>query len=134
MGPHSPPVRSRRARQSAPFLDIDADEPPRQPSSQTTLAPERASEWSFLTKHAHVLICLEENPQTRIRALALRIGMSPRAVLRILDDLEEAQYITRRRERRGTRYEVHRQQKRQCPVVGDLNVHELLRLIHGGAL
>lgn len=87
--------------------------------------------WSFLTKHAHVLICLERDPQIRIRDLAARIGLSPRVAMRILDDLEGAQHITRRRDRRGTRYEVHHHQSRPCPVVGEMNIAALIQLIRG---
>jgi DNA-binding transcriptional ArsR family regulator len=88
--------------------------------------------WSFLSKHAHVLVCLQENPQIRIRALATKVGLSPRAVLRTLDDLESANYITRLRDRRGSRYEVHTRQARSCPVVGALHIEDLVQLIAKG--
>jgi hypothetical protein len=124
----------RRARQAAA---------PRHPAvahATTEAAPrrsgalERALPWSFLTKHAHVLICLEDNPESRLRALAARVGLSTRAVLRILDDLEGAGHITRRRDPRGTCYEVHRQQSRRCPVAGNIHIDELLQLIRGDRL
>ena len=62
--------------------------------------------WTFLTNHAHVLLCLAAAPGLRVRAIADRVGISERAVLRILHDLVEAGYVERERTGRRTRYEV----------------------------
>jgi hypothetical protein len=136
MNPHTPPTNRRQARQltaQRPVPDAGSGElATTADARRASSGRERASEWTFLTKHAHVLICLEDDPKCRIRALAVRIGMSPRAVLRILDDLERAKCITRRRDRRGTQYEVHGQKSRECPVGGAVHITELLQLIREG--
>lgn len=129
MRPHSPLSQAHRTQLPDPSPCITAGDgaQPEEPCASTSVL------WSFLSKHAHVLVCLEADPQIRIRALATKVGLSPRAVLRTLDDLERAQYITRRRDRRGSRYEVHTRQARRCPVIGDLNIAALVQLIHGEA-
>ncbi|MZH46882.1 MAG: ArsR family transcriptional regulator, partial [Nitrospinae bacterium] len=34
------------------------------------------SSWTFLTNHAHVLMCLAKNPSKRIRDLAVEVGIT----------------------------------------------------------
>ena len=65
------------------------------------------AEWTFLTNHSHVLICIHEDPSIRTRDIAVRVGITERAVQRIISDLCEAGYVTRKREGRRNRYAVH---------------------------
>lgn len=60
--------------------------------------------WTFLTNHGHVLLCLAATPDLRVRDMAERVGITERATLRILSELEAAGYLARRREGRRTRY------------------------------
>lgn len=46
--------------------------------------------WTFLTNHARVRFCLADDPALRLREAADRIGITERAVQRIVSDLEEA--------------------------------------------
>lgn len=62
--------------------------------------------WTFLTNHAHVLLCVASEPQIRIRDLADRVGITERAVQRIIFDLEEAGYLAHEREGRRNIYRV----------------------------
>ncbi len=66
--------------------------------------------WTFLSNHAHVLVCLARDPKSRLRDVADRVGITERAVQRIVAELEEAGYITRTREGRQNRYQIHRNQ------------------------
>ncbi|MCF2527193.1 helix-turn-helix transcriptional regulator [Yinghuangia soli] len=63
-------------------------------------------EWTFLTSHARVLVHVARNPQARIRDIADACLLSIRAVQLILDDLEEAGYLTRQRTGRHNTYRV----------------------------
>lgn len=53
----------------------------------TLAGGETAATWTFLTNHSHVLICLAEDPTLRLRDLADRVGITERAVQRIVTDL-----------------------------------------------
>jgi len=75
------------------------------PGLSTPLPP--AQGWTFLTNHAHVLLCLAANPEIRLRDVALRVGITERAVQRIVTDLEAAGYIEIFKEGRRNRYQVH---------------------------
>jgi len=50
---------------------------PRQPRQ-----PGPPAEWTFLTNHSHVLICLHRDPQMRLRDVAEEVGITERAVQR----------------------------------------------------
>ena len=62
--------------------------------------------WGFVTNHAYVLRCLAQEPGLTLREVAGRIGITERAVQRIVAELEEAGYLMRAREGRRNRYLV----------------------------
>ena len=64
--------------------------------------------WTFLSNHAHVLICLAQEPALRIQDLADRVEITYRAVQRILNDLEAAGYISRSRRQEDARSNEYR--------------------------
>lgn len=64
------------------------------------------STWNFLTNHAHVLLCVWEDPEARVRDIATRVGITERAVQRILQELESDGYLVRERVGRRNRYRV----------------------------
>ena len=53
-------------------------------------APSSSASWTFLTNHAHVLLSLVERPGATMRDVAVRVGITERAVQRIVSELEEA--------------------------------------------
>jgi DNA-binding Lrp family transcriptional regulator len=87
------------------------------------------AEWTFLTNHAHVLVCITEDPNTRLRDLAERVEISERAVKRIVADLEHTGYISRKRFGRRNQYEVHLEQTIRTPVTHGLEIGALLALL-----
>lgn len=64
------------------------------------------SHWTFFTNHAHVLYCLAREPHARMRDVALQVGITERAVQRIVHDLEEAGYLTKQRDGRQNHYQI----------------------------
>ena len=81
--------------------------------------------WRFVTNHAHVLQCVAANPATRVRDIAATVGITERTTAAILNDLEEAGYLTRSRDGRRNVYEVHEELPLRHPshrhhTVGDL--------------
>ncbi|MBT8044963.1 MAG: winged helix-turn-helix transcriptional regulator, partial [Verrucomicrobiae bacterium] len=57
-------------------------------------SPHKKTNWTFLTNHSHVIICLVRDPEMRVRDLATEIGITERAVLRILSELEAEKVIS----------------------------------------
>ena len=69
-------------------------------------AKSRRGEWTFLSNHAHVLVCIDRDPTIRTRDIAAAVGITERATQAIVSDLVEAGCITREREGRRNTYTV----------------------------
>lgn len=93
--------------------------------------PTGGADWTFLSNHAHVLLCIASEPEVRLRDVADRVGITERAVQRIVSDLEEGGYLSRVREGRRNRYEVHADLPLRHPVEAHREVRVLLDLILG---
>ncbi len=89
------------------------------------------SEWTFLTNHAQVLLCVVRNGNGRLtaREIAEIVGVTERAVQRILDDLENAGYISRFRDGRTNRYEIHPELPMRHPAQRGRAIRDLLELL-----
>ena len=85
--------------------------------------------WTFLTNHAHVLIVLDENSGIVLREVATRVGITERAVQRIIQDLEEGGFIHRTRVGRQNQYEVLPDQSLRHPIESHRRIGDLLNLI-----
>jgi len=64
-------------------------------------------EWTFLTRHAIALGILARNPRVTALALAGELGMTERAVRKLIAELYEAGYIKKKREGRRVRYTIN---------------------------
>ncbi|PCC68173.1 MarR family protein [Nannocystis exedens] len=93
------------------------------------IVPDSLPEWTFMTNHAHVLFCVVQEPEIRLRDVAERVGITERAVQRIVTELEESGYITRQRSGRRNVYRVHDNLPLRHPMVKHRCVGDLLQLI-----
>lgn len=91
--------------------------------------PDNNSDWTFLTNHAHVLFCLAQDSEIRLRDVADMVGITERAVQRIVTELEDAGYITRQRNGRRNSYVVHYQRPLRHQIESHRHVKDLLALI-----
>jgi predicted ArsR family transcriptional regulator len=82
--------------------------------------------WTFLTNHAHVLLCVAENPNVRLRDVAVQVGITERAAQRIVTELEEAGYLEREREGRRNTYRLNTAMPLRHPLDRDHRIGELL--------
>lgn len=85
--------------------------------------------WSFITNNGVVLALVSHTPKVTVREIALRLGITERAVLRIIADLDRAGYLTRHREGRGNRYEVNKTLPLPELGLGDVVVGDLLKVL-----
>jgi len=85
--------------------------------------------WTFLTNHAQVLLCVANSPSITAREIAAQVGITERAVQRILRDLNQAGYISHTREGRQNHYEIHADRPMRHPAQHGLAVRELLDLL-----
>ncbi|QDU92371.1 helix-turn-helix transcriptional regulator [Lignipirellula cremea] len=92
--------------------------------------PEAASSrWTFLTNHSHVLILLSRNPSIVLREVAAMVGITERAVQRIIADLEEGGFLEREKIGRQNHYRILANQNLRHPIEGHRTIGDLLELI-----
>ena len=56
------------------------------------------AEWSFLTNHARVLLCVGHDTVVRLRDIAARTGVTERAAYGIVTDLTGAGYVVKHKD------------------------------------
>ena len=84
------------------------------------------AEWTFITNHGLVLSYIARHPRSTAREIAVAVGITERAVHRMIADLSASGYITRRRSGRQNVYRInpdlglrHDSHEREV-LVGDL--------------
>lgn len=82
--------------------------------------------WTFLSNHGHVLMCIAEDADSRLRDVAERVGITERAAQSIVADLVEAGYVSRDKVGRRNTYEIHAELPLRHPVEQEHSVGELL--------
>jgi DNA-binding MarR family transcriptional regulator len=91
-------------------------------------APERAR-WTFLTNHAHVLILLSRDPSLVLREVAATVGITERAVQRIIADLEEDGFLERERIGRKNHYRILVKRPLRHPIEAHRTIGDLISMI-----
>jgi hypothetical protein len=81
------------------------------------------AEWSLLTNHARVLLCIAHDPGVRLRDIAARVGVTERTAYGIVTDLTEAGYVVKQKDGRRNRYQIQAHLRFagrcQCLTAGD---------------
>jgi DNA-binding MarR family transcriptional regulator len=98
-------------------------------SNLVLMAESAPPEWAFLTNQAQVLICIARDPGIRLRDIGERLGITERAVHRIVDALATAGYITRQRNGRRNHYTINRNLPMPDAIAREQNIGELLEIL-----
>jgi len=94
-----------------------------------TMIKESKPKWTFLTNHFHVLVCLSREPTSRIRDLADEVGITQRAVQRILVELVEDNAVKIKKEGRRNFYTVNFRNRLHHPLEHKHTIGELLDIL-----
>jgi DNA-binding IclR family transcriptional regulator len=94
--------------------------------------PDQPPTWTFLTNHAHVLICIAGSSDIRLSEVADQVGIGERAVHRIVHELEAAGYLTVVKEGRRNLYEIHLDRPLRHPLESHQHVRAVVAPIVGG--
>ena len=83
------------------------------------------AQWSFLTNHARVLLCIAHDPDARLRDIAAGLGITERRAYGIVNDLTDGGYVVKERNGRRNRYQIQhhlplREQANRERTIGDL--------------
>jgi len=87
--------------------------------------------WSFLTNHARVLLCIAHDPGARLRDIAASLGITERSAHGIVTDLAEAGYLIRQKDGRRNRYQIQAHLPLPEPTSRERTVGEVLALLAG---
>ena len=85
--------------------------------------------WTFLTNHAHVLVCIASDPEVRLRDVAEQVGITERAAQMLVADLEEGGYLRRERVGRRNHYHLTGRTRLRHPLERHVSIRELLDLV-----
>ena len=87
-------------------------------------------DWTFVTSHLVVLLCIAEDPDARMSEVAERVGVTERAVQRIVADLVEAGYLERTRVGRRNHYRINEELPLRHLQVQHQRLGKLLGILH----
>jgi DNA-binding IclR family transcriptional regulator len=93
------------------------------------MAATSPTSWTFLTSHSRVLLCIAQDPGSRLREIGERAGITERAAHRIVGDLADAGYVSRERHGRRNRYTINANLTLPDRVARRQRVGDLLALL-----
>ena len=85
--------------------------------------------WTLFTNHGHLLLFLAQNPFGRIRDIASEVGITERAVQRIIVELEADGYLEHIRDGRRNVYKVLSRKPLRHGIEKHRQLHDLIKLI-----
>jgi len=91
-------------------------------------------EWSFLTNHVRVLMCIANDPGIRLRDIAATMDITERTAYGIVNDLVEDGYVTKTKDGRRNVYQIRAHVPLREPSLRERTVGELLDLLVGPSI
>jgi predicted ArsR family transcriptional regulator len=88
------------------------------------------SNWTLLSNHGHVLVCLSRDSEARLRDVAADVGITERAVQKIVRDLQEGGMISVTKSGRRNCYRIHQKQNLRHELEADCTLRDLIRVIN----
>lgn len=85
--------------------------------------------WTFLTNHTHVLVVLARDPTARIRDIAEEVGITQRAVQRILAELVTEGFLRIIKHGRRNEYRINVRKRLRHPLEAGKKLEDLLQLL-----
>jgi len=90
-------------------------------------------EWTLFSNHGHVLVCLANNNQARLRDVAAEVGITERAVQNILRELQDSGMVQVSKHGRCNHYQISTRKSLRHPLEAHCTVGKLLQLLKSGA-
>ncbi len=95
----------------------------------SVMPTDAAPRWTFLTRHAQVLLCIADDPGIRLRDIGQQVGITERAAHRIVGELADAGYISRERRGRRNHYAIRPELPLPDRLARDQKVGDLLGVL-----
>jgi len=88
-------------------------------------------DWTVFSNHGHVLVCLAKNNEARLRDVASAVGITERAVQKIVRELQQGEFISISKHGRCNRYDVNTRKNLRHPLQSGCTVGLLLKALTG---
>ena len=85
--------------------------------------------WTFLSNHGQVLLCIAHDPGVRLREIGDQVGITERAAHRIVGELVDAGYIVRERKGRRNHYTITTHRTLPDPLARESRIGDLLNVL-----
>jgi len=86
-------------------------------------------DWTFFSNHGHVLVCLDRDRRARLRDVAAEVGITERAVQKIVRDLQDEGFLSVTKQGRCNRYRINRRKALRHQIESQCTVGKLLSLM-----
>lgn len=87
------------------------------------------TEWSLITRHGQVLSYIARHPRSTAREIAMALGITERTAQKIIGDISDAGYITRRKQGRRNIYRINPELTLSHPSHGEFVIGDLLQVL-----
>ena len=88
------------------------------------------SNWTIFSNHGHVLFCLARDPGARLRDVAADVGITERAVQKIVRDLHDGGMISVTKSGRRNRYRIHKKQTLRHEIEASCKIRDLIGVVN----
>ena len=86
--------------------------------------------WTLFSNHGHVLVCLARNSDARLRDVAADVGITERAVQKIVRDLQDGGMISVTKNGRRNSYRIHKKQTLRHRLEANCKLRDLIKLVN----
>jgi len=90
------------------------------------------SNWTLFSNHGHVLVCLANNTEARLRDVAADVGITERAVQKIVRDLQNNDMISVTKHGRRNHYRIHHRKTLRHDLEAHCTLGDLMKVVSGG--
>ena len=88
------------------------------------------SNWTLFSNHGHVLFCLSRDTEARLRDVATDVGITERAVQKIVRDLQDGGMISVTKSGRRNRYRIHKKQTLRHQLEASCTIRDLIKVVN----
>jgi len=88
------------------------------------------SSWTLFSNHGHVLVCLARDSEARLRDVAADVGITERAVQKIVRDLQDGGMISIKKHGRRNTYRIHKKQTLRHELEASCKLRDLLKVVN----
>jgi predicted transcriptional regulator len=86
--------------------------------------------WTLFSNHGHVLVCLARDSEARLRDVAASVGITERAVQKIVRDLQDGGMVSVTKNGRRNRYRIHKKQSLRHDLEANCTIGGLVKLVN----